>query len=81
MGSDEALDYLSQDKNEVTLTLSDENTYEYVAHFNRTEHDDDGAYYQVCGNYDILGQIWLCNVTHDVFGEHPEDIYLLNIKY
>lgn len=80
MGSDVALDYLAQGKNEITLTLSDEQTYEYMVHFNRVEHDDDGAYYQACGNYDLLEPIWICNVTHDVFGEHPEDIYLLKFE-
>ena len=69
-----------EEKNEITLTLSDEDTNEYVFHFNRTEHDDDGAYYQACGDYDLLYPIWICNVTHDVFGEHPEDLYILKIK-
>ena len=80
MGSDVALDYLAQDKNEVTLTLSDDDTYEYIVHFSRAEHDDDGAYYQVFGNYDLLDQIWVCNVTHDIFGEHPENLYILKVK-
>ena len=80
MGSDTALDYLAKGNNEITLEVSDDETYEYIVHFNRIEHDDDGAYYQSCGNYELLEPIWICNVTHDIFGEHPEDIYLLKIE-
>ena len=80
MGSDAALDYLADGNNEITLTLSDEDTNDYVFHFNRAEHDDDGAYYQACGDYDLLYPIWICNVTHDVFGEHPENLYILKVK-
>lgn len=77
MGSDDALDFLSDGGDKIELTLSDEETFDFIVHFNRTEHDEDGAYYQACGNYDMLYPIWICNVTHDVFGEHPKDIYLL----
>lgn len=88
MGSDDALDWLldsandwrDEEKNEITLTLSDEDTNEYVFHFSRAEHDEDGAYYQACGDYDLLYPIWICNVTHDVFGEHPENLYILKIS-
>jgi hypothetical protein len=24
--------------------------------------------------------VWLCNVTHDVLGEHPENLYIIDIK-
>ena len=78
MGSDDALDFLSDGGDKIELTLSDEETSDFIVHFNRTEHDEDGAYYQACGNYDMLYPIWICNVTHDVFGEHPKDIYLLS---
>ena len=30
--------------------------------------------------FDITNEIWICNVTHDVFGSHPENIYLLKIE-
>ena len=80
MGSDLALDYLAQGGNKIILTMSDEYTPNYMLHLNMVEHDDDGAYYQVCGNNDLLEPIWICNVTHDVFGEHPKDIYLTKIE-
>ena len=28
----------------------------------------------------VLPVAWLCNVTHDVFGEHPKDIYIHTIE-
>lgn len=78
MGSDVALDILANGKNELFLEVSDEPIIDALAHFTRTSHDDDGAFYQVCANADFLDEIWICNVTHDVLGEHPVDIY---IKY
>ena len=81
MGSDLALDFLAKDRNEIILTLSDEvGDGLNMLHFHRLDHDDDGAYYQVCGSYDLIEPIWICNVTHDVFGEHPEDIYLRSFE-
>lgn len=80
MGSDDVLNFLSDGGNEIKLTVSDKETSDFIAHFNRVEHDEDGAYYQACGNYDMLYPIWICNVTHDVFGEHPQDIYLTNFE-
>ena len=94
MGADTALDYLAREKNEVNITLADEypgwNT-PFVLY--RGEHDDEGAYYRVDGLLfmdfvenvmpDMMEQkpeIWICNVTHDVFGEHPEVIYVLKVR-
>lgn len=78
MGSDVALDILANGKNELFLEVSDGPIVDYLAHFHMTKHDDGGAFYEVCANADYLDEIWICNVTHDVLGEHPEDIY---IKY
>lgn len=79
MGSDVALDFLSEGKNEVIIEVSDENTGNYIGHYVMIEHEDDGAYYQKQGRYDELDQIWICNVTHDVFGEHPNNLYILKV--
>lgn len=43
-------------------------------------HDDDGAFYNVIGCDRFMGTIWLCNVVHTVFGEHPETIYCSSIE-
>lgn len=79
-GSDMALELLANGKDEVTLEIADEPIVDYTTHFHIKEHDDDGAFYQVCGDADNLNEIWVCNVTHDVLGEHPEDIYIKYIE-
>lgn len=94
MGADIALDYLSNGKNEVFITVTDTDPgWNAPLIFHRKEHDDDGAYYTMSGilfmdfldNFaqELIGtrpEIWICNVTHDVFGEHPEHIYVLKVE-
>ena len=84
-GSDVMLDMLASGRESVTLKLSDgfENDYEKpIVALYRKEHDNDGAFYSVEALTTlftgILSDIWICNVTHDVFGEHPEKIYIYN---
>lgn len=45
--------------------------------FYMKEHDDDGAWYYVTGNEKEYGEVWICNVTHDVLGEHPQEFYAM----
>ena len=97
MGSDTALDLLSDNKDEIVLTLSDEDEKHSILTMTMKEHDSEGAYYTLSGflynkfldlfasdpsivPFDITNEIWICNVTHDVFGSHPENIYLLKIE-
>lgn len=94
MGADIALDFLSNGKSEVKLTLSDTYPgYNAPLCLYRHTHDDEGAYYGVDGllfmdfidNFaqEYIGhkpEVWICNVTHDVFGEHPERIYVLKLE-
>ena len=79
--------------NEVNIELIDEKLEGVqLLTLTRIEHDEDGVYYKVSGTLyreyvDMLtsetdindGTIWICNVTHDVFGEHPDIINILNI--
>ena len=30
--------------------------------------------------FDITNEVWVCNVTHDVFDTYPNNIYVLNVK-
>lgn len=76
-GADTALETLSEGGNEVTITVSDTPDPKCIIHFKMKEHDDYGATYT---ETDTGSEIWICNVTHDVFGEHPEDLYILEIK-
>ena len=86
-GSDIMLAIFAGGKESITLQLSDdfEDGYEKpMLALHRKEHDDDGAFYGVEVLTTIfrgeLSDIWICNVTHDVFGEHPEDIYIYSIE-
>ena len=97
MGSDTALDLMSDNKDEIVLTLSDEDDKHSILTMTMKEHDSEGVYYTLSGflynkfldlfasdpsilSFDITNEIWICNVTHDVFGSHPENIYLLKIE-
>ena len=31
-------------------------------------------------SFDITNEVWVCNVTQDVFGTHPNNIYVLNVE-
>ena len=96
LGADVLLEKISKGKDELTLEVEVENEpKQYLGHFSRFSHDDNGATYYITGY--ILNEIldtltdeemglvgafrmWLCNVTHDVFGEHPIDIWVLKIE-
>ena len=97
MGSDTALDLLSDNKDEIVLTLSDEDEKHSILTMTMKEHDSEGAYYTLSGflynkflglfasdpsrlSFDITNEIWICNVTHDVFRSHPKNIYLLKLE-
>lgn len=76
-GSDNVLETLAEGGNEVTITVSTSHDPKSIMHFKIKEHDDYGATYT---ETDTGSEIWICNVTHDVLGEHPDDIYVLEIK-
>ena len=78
MGADTLLDNLSLGYNNVEITFSNTNTnitpiYEYTL----IEHDDCGGTYKNTKNNQLF---WLCNVTHNIFSEHPNKIYITKIK-
>ena len=97
MGADTVLDLIADNKNEVILTLSDEDNKHSMLTMTIKEHDSEGAYYTISGflynkfldlfnldsssvSFDITNEVWVCNVTHDVFGNHPNNIYVLNVE-
>lgn len=62
---------------------------DYCMHLTMNSHDEDGAEYIVTvGNkfvewvddgtqgFEVPTTVWICNVTHDFFGEHPNHIYI-----
>lgn len=88
-GSDvflEEVDRLLGGNHEVTLTLSDNNELgEFLAKLVMKSHNQWGATYILSGplavQHNAAGfELWICNVTHDVMGEHPRSIYIHNIQ-
>lgn len=95
MGADVALDFISKGGDVVYLTLSDDDNSHPLLILHLTLHDDEGATYVPYGPLynEFVNQIfngnsvseefpltvWICNVTHDVFGEHPEYIYVTKV--
>ena len=88
-GSDlflEAVDKLNGSRNEVSITVSDNNEPgEFIAKLIMKAHNQNGATYIFTGplaeRYDAVGfELWICNVTHDVLGEHPKSIHIHNIR-
>ena len=97
MGADTVLDLIADNKDEVILTLSDEDDKHSMLTMTIKEHDSEGAYYTISGflynkfldlfdldsssvSFDITNEVWVCNVTHDIFGNHPNNIYVLNVE-
>ena len=97
IGSDIVLDLIADNKDEVILTLSDEDDKHSMLTMTIKEHDSEGAYYTISGflynkfldlfdldsssvSFDITNEVWVCNVTHDIFGTHTNNIYVLNVE-
>lgn len=80
-GADSLLEEISKFLNspEVTLDLDIAPVDFPFAILTQIEHDDDGATYKVDSSLNT-GLVWICNVTHDVLGEHPERIYINSIS-
>lgn len=82
-GADTMLEMLSEGNNEVLLFITEfaiPGTDPYFCYMK--SHDDDGAFYNVYHEYGQkeYGEIWLCNVMHDVTNEHPESFCVYTIK-
>ena len=88
-GSDaflEVVDRVTGSDGEVFVTCSDDNSGDaFIAKLLMKNHNQWGATYILTGpaakKHDAVGfELWICNVTHDVLGEHPKSIYIHNIK-
>lgn len=88
-GSDtflEAADQLTDRDGEVLVTCSDNNeSGSFIAKLLLKNHNQWGATYIFTGpladKYNAAGfELWICNVTHDVLGEHPRSIYIHAIQ-
>lgn len=74
-GADTFLEKVSMGHKKVLICFSDVgDEIEAMYRFNLIEHDEYGGTYQNVDNKDE--KIWLCNVTHEVCGEHPGEIFI-----
>lgn len=92
-GADTALEMISGRSESVTLTMDTVEPSAYLLRLSLKEHDCEGATYSITGSkYNQMmeamaegaimpfSEVWLCNVVHDVFGKHPQDIYITAIE-
>lgn len=90
-GSDtflEEVDKILGGRGEVTIRVSDAcdtSAAPFIAKLSMRSHNQWGATYVLGGplarQYDAEGfELWICNVTHDVLGEHPRCIYIHDIR-
>jgi hypothetical protein len=88
MNSDTLLEEISLGKTAVILNIEIDEPEQYLIKMSIKEHDNEGAWYSLMGPlYNQImtktiafNEIWICNVTHEVFGEHPEAIYITSIE-
>ena len=79
-GADKLLDILTTDGLYVNLSVSLKEV-PGMFHLQLVKHDEIGATYEVTNHgYFLHKDIWLCNVVHYLFGEHPEIIYFEPVK-
>ena len=77
-GADVLLDFLSDQHDRISLTVSTTAVSPYLIHLKMVEHNSIGATYMLGDDPDDT--IWICNVTHDVLEEHPEELYITEIQ-
>lgn len=80
-GSDLFLDYASKEKSSISIMV--ETTPAYWSNGAKAtlfmlKHDEHGATYHIVSPDNKLNNntLWICNVTHDVLGEHPAYIFV-----
>ena len=70
----ELLDEMTTDGLYVTLDVSLEEI-QYYSELKLISHDEIGATYEVLHFRNYTKDVWLCNVVHNLYGEHPDVIY------
>ena len=75
-GADKMLDALTEDGMYVSLEVNlEEPSSDDFFTLEQEAHDEDGSFYNVRDCDEFSGTVWLCNVVHEFFGNHPERIY------
>ena len=71
-GADDLLDFLTTDGLYVSIEFTEEDDPDFPYILELVAHDSIGGTYRVINLPGFEKDIWLCNVVHEVFGEHPE---------
>ena len=71
------LEKISNGKPQIIVEFSDSDEDNTIYVFRMTGHDEDGASY--CEVHNEVEPIWLCNVAHEIFIEHPAEIFITDI--
>ncbi len=74
-GADTFLDFLMEDGLYVNIDVSLEDTHDNPIILTLIAHDEIGGTYKVENLEGFNQNVWLCNVVHFIFGEHPENFY------
>ena len=74
-GADNLLDYLTEDGLYVSIDISLEDNVGDSTVLTLVAHDEIGGTYKVDNLEGFKEDVWLCNVVHYVFGEHPEVLF------
>lgn len=84
LGADYLLEYLSEGKNKVSITVSlSEFSGSNLIEFKSLATDlENGAYYfmKLYNGIELNLNLWLCNVLLFIFNEFPSKIYFSNIE-
>ena len=70
----ELLDEMTTDGLYVTLDVNLEEV-QYYCKLKLISHDEIGGTYEVLNFKNFTEDVWLCNVVHYLYGEHPNEIY------
>lgn len=68
------LDEMTTDGLYVTLDVNLEEV-QYYCKLKLISHDEIGGTYEVLNFRNFTEDVWLCNVVHNLYGEHPNEIY------
>lgn len=77
LGSEDYLDEIADGMDKIAAVVTLDNPgEEAIAHFSLEEHDpEDGGFY----HDDFGNKIYICNVAHDIFGEHPGEFWVTRV--
>lgn len=77
-GADLLLDIIAKGANTCSLDIGSQFISGCNIEASIYDHNDEGATYVVYDSdiIDIGTTFWLCNITHTVFGEHPDKLFI-----